>query len=171
LVDSKHYLRPIKPFLSHLFLDYLSHLLSTPDIETQMDHTCDEALAWKRQGSAEFVDNMFHGTLIQEFIGPDGNLFIDQGKDKKMRLLFGFSLDFFLPRGSRKRSSLASIGVLTVYCLNLPLAIRQKPENLCQHYPRPQGAPQRALEPISPTYGRYWGYWVGTQHPPFKNWA
>ncbi|KAJ7260680.1 hypothetical protein C8J57DRAFT_1040163, partial [Mycena rebaudengoi] len=48
----------------------------------------------------------------------------------KMRVLFGFSLDFFPPHGSWKRSSSASIGVLCIYCLNLPLAIRHKPENL-----------------------------------------
>ncbi|KAJ6550111.1 hypothetical protein B0H19DRAFT_883352, partial [Mycena capillaripes] len=122
--------RPIRPFLSHSFLDYLARLLSTPEIEKQMDDACDEALAWKKKGGSNFVDNVLHGTLIQEFIGPDGNLFIDRGKDKRMRLLFGFSLDFFPPHGSRKRSSSASIGVLSVYCLNLPLTIRQKPDNI-----------------------------------------
>ncbi|KAJ7448367.1 hypothetical protein FB451DRAFT_1053829, partial [Mycena latifolia] len=130
LVDTKSYPRPIRPFLSHSFLDYLARLLSTPEIEKQMDQTCDEALSWKRQGGADFVDNVFHGTLIQEFIGPDGNLFIDRGKNKRMRLLFGFSLDFFPPHGSRKHSSSASIGVISAYCLNLTLAIRHKPENV-----------------------------------------
>jgi hypothetical protein len=153
LVDGKSYAHPIKSFLSHSFLDYLARLLSTPAIETQMDHACDEALAWKRQGGAEFVDNVFHGTLIQEFIGPDGNLFIDRGKDKRMRLLFGCSVDFFPPHGSRKRSSSASIGVLTAYCLNLPLAIRQKPDNLyVQILTGPKAAHQEHLNPyLRPT--------------------
>lgn len=132
LVDTKTHPRPIRPFLSHSFLDYLARLLSTPEIEHEVDRACDEALAWKFkiQGKPEFVDNVLHGTLVQEFVGPDGKLFIDRGEDKKMRLLFGFSLDFFPPRGSRKRSSSASIGVLTIYCLNLSLAVRQKPDNL-----------------------------------------
>ncbi|KAJ7163654.1 hypothetical protein C8R46DRAFT_901847, partial [Mycena filopes] len=132
LTETKSYPRPIRPFLSHSFVDYLARLLSTPEIEMQMDRACDEALAWKStiQEEPGFVDNVLHGTFVQEFVGPDGNLFIDRGKDKRMRLLFGFSLDFFPPHGSRKRSSSASIGVLTAYCLNLPLASRQLPENL-----------------------------------------
>lgn len=132
LVETKTHPRPIRPFLSHSFLDYLARLLSTPEIEKEVDRACDDALAWKFkfQGKPEFVDNVLHGTFVQEFEGPDGKLFIDRGEDKKMRLLFGFSLDFFPPRGSRRRSSSASIGVLTVYCANLSLAIRQKPENL-----------------------------------------
>ncbi|KAJ7493938.1 hypothetical protein FB451DRAFT_1388071 [Mycena latifolia] len=129
LVDTKSHPRPIRRFLSHSFLDYLARLLSTPEIERQMDQTCDEALSWKMQGGADLVDNVFHGTLIQGFLGPDGNFFIDRGNNKRMRLLFGFSLDFFPPHGSHKRSSSASIGVLSVYCLNLPLSIRHAPEN------------------------------------------
>lgn len=130
LTSNKGHPRPIRPFLSHSFLDYLARLLSTPETERQMDQTCDEALSWKRQGGAEFVDNVFHGTLIQGFKGPDGKFFIDRGDNKRMRLLFGFSLDFFPPHGSRKRSSSASIGVLSVYCLNLPLSTRQAPPNV-----------------------------------------
>ncbi|KAJ7099240.1 hypothetical protein B0H15DRAFT_771078, partial [Mycena belliarum] len=122
--------RPIRPFLSYSFLDYLARLLSTPEIERQMDQSCDEALNWKAKGGEDFVDNVFHGTLIQGFMGPDGKLFIDRGSKKRMRLLFGFSLDFFPPHGSRKRSSSASIGVLSVYCLNLPLTIRHAPQNI-----------------------------------------
>ncbi|KAJ7435337.1 hypothetical protein B0H11DRAFT_2257294 [Mycena galericulata] len=89
LINTKRHPRPIRPFLSHSFLDYLARLLSTPDIERQMDYACDEALSWKRRGGADLVDNVMHGTLIQEFIGPDGNLFIDRGKDKKMRVILG----------------------------------------------------------------------------------
>ncbi|KAJ7489727.1 hypothetical protein B0H11DRAFT_2229749 [Mycena galericulata] len=33
LIDTKCHPRPIRPFLSHSFLDYLARLLSTPDIE------------------------------------------------------------------------------------------------------------------------------------------
>ncbi|KAF7371499.1 hypothetical protein MVEN_00004500 [Mycena venus] len=66
-LDSK----TVLPFLLHSFLDYLARLLSTPEIKRQMDQACDKALSWKRQGGAEFVDNVLHGTLIQEFMGPD----------------------------------------------------------------------------------------------------
>jgi hypothetical protein len=77
LVDGKKNPCPIRPFLSHSFLDYLARLLSSPEIEKEMDRTCDEALSWKQQGGAESVDNVFHGNLIQNFVGPDNKFFID----------------------------------------------------------------------------------------------
>ncbi|KAJ7351645.1 hypothetical protein DFH08DRAFT_957942 [Mycena albidolilacea] len=130
LVATKTHSRPIRPFLSHSFLDYLARLLSTPEIEREMDAACDEALAWKRQGGRDFVDNVLHGTFIQNFVGPNGNLFIDRGKNNRMCMLFGWSFDSFPPHGSRKRSSSASIGVLYIYPITLSLVIRHKPEHV-----------------------------------------
>ena len=130
LVVTKSHPRPIKPFLTHSFVDYLARLLSTPEIEIEMDQACDEALAWKKQGGEDVVDNVLHGTFIQEFVGPDGNLFIDRGKDKRMRIIFGYSVDYFPPHGSRKRSSSASIGVLSIYPLNISIRTRHKPEHV-----------------------------------------
>ncbi|KAJ7787948.1 hypothetical protein B0H14DRAFT_3504824 [Mycena olivaceomarginata] len=126
-VEGKTVLYAACPSCHHIHAPTLS--VSTPEIESEMDEACDEALAWKRQGGGDFVDNVLHGTFIQEFVGPDGNLFIDRGKKKRMRLLFGYSFDSFPPHGSRKRSSSASIGVLYIYPLNLRLVIRHKPEH------------------------------------------
>ncbi|KAJ7110437.1 hypothetical protein C8R44DRAFT_633882 [Mycena epipterygia] len=65
-----------------------------------------------------------------------------------MKLVFGFSLDFFPPHGSRKRSGSNSIGLLAIYCLNFRLPVRYLPEHM--HISIITGKMEPHLERINP---------------------
>jgi hypothetical protein len=94
------------------------------------------------------VRDIFKGRFLQTFKGRDDLLFIDPGPDKHMKLVFAFSLDFFPPHGSRKRSSADSIGLLAIYCLNFLLLVRYLSENM--HISIITGKAEPHLERISP---------------------
>jgi hypothetical protein len=122
-------MRPVRPFLSPCFLDYIARLLSNPETEKLLDSASDAAAqAATDKDNPDFVLGVHDGDLLRVFQGRDGTLFVNRGT--RMRLAFSLSFDNFPPFGSRKRSNNSSIGVLKATCLNLPEAVRDKPENI-----------------------------------------
>ncbi|KAF7293502.1 hypothetical protein MIND_01128200 [Mycena indigotica] len=115
--------RPLKPFLSPSFLDYLGRLLSNPEIEDFIEKANLTSIA------NEYTDSVMQGQLIQQFKGPkQDELFIKQ--PGCLPIAFSISVDYFPPRGASIHSSSASIGVLKLSCLNLPIHLRNAPENV-----------------------------------------
>src|ERR1700761_4074607 len=131
LTSRKKGAQPIKPFLSPFFLDYLARLMSDPTSEQLLlDAYHRTATSDSPATGSTFVRDIFNGNFLQSFQGRDNSLFIDPGPDKRMKLVFGFSLDFFPHNGSRKRSGTNSVGLLAIYCLNFPVRVRYLPENM-----------------------------------------
>ncbi|KAF7333828.1 Glycoside hydrolase family 92 protein [Mycena venus] len=129
LTSGKGPSRPIKPFLSPCFLDYLARLVSNPETERMLDEACDVAVS-ETLSDTDFVKDVFQAEFLKTFKDRDGiDLFINRG-GKRMRLVFAISMDFFPPFGSRKRSNSNSIGLIYIYCLNLKLSVRHNPENV-----------------------------------------
>lgn len=63
--------------------------------------------------------------------GPEGaseTLFIDRGDEG--RYAFAMNVDFFATEGMRTRGPHTSCGIISLACLNLPVDIRYKPENM-----------------------------------------
>lgn len=121
--------RPKKVFIYHDFNDYLGGLLSRSDIETAMDMSCDDVLASLSRPKPRYVKNAFEAQFLREFNGPgDGKLFIDRGDEG--RFAFALHVDFFNPEGMRIRGARTSSGIISMACLNLPINIRYKPENM-----------------------------------------
>jgi hypothetical protein len=100
--------RPIKPFLSPCFLDYLARLTSDPRNEQLLldahksgqpmeadDSSPTNVLTGRTISS--FVRDIFKGRFLQTFKGRDNLLFIDPGPNNRMKLVFAFSLDLFPP--------------------------------------------------------------------------
>jgi Transposase family tnp2 len=122
-------MKPIKPFVYHHFHDYLAGLLSRPDLEELMDKSCDNLMKSMDQPAPSFVGDVFEAEFLRTFEGPKpGTLFVDrQGGG---RYAFSLNVDFFALEGMRIRGATASAGIISLACLNLPLDVRYKPENM-----------------------------------------
>jgi hypothetical protein len=125
--------KPIKIFVYHHFHDYLAGLLSRKDIEETMDQACDKLMDARSQPTPDFMCDVFDGQFLRSFEGPDSKpeartLFVDrQGGG---RYVFSLNVDFFCPEGMSVRGATTSCGIISMACLNLPLEIRYKPENM-----------------------------------------
>lgn len=122
---------PIKPYVYHHFHDFVASLLSRPEIEALVDMPCDRVMDSVRnhRPPPTNLQDVWDGEFLRSFEGPSpGTLFIDrQGEG---RLAFSLNVDFFNVEGTRVRGASTSCGVISCACLNLPLDIRYKPENM-----------------------------------------
>ena len=120
---------PIKTFDYHHFFDYVAGLLSRADLEALMDNACDQLRESLHGSRPTFVKNVFEAEFLRSFEGPQpGILFVDRGEQG--RLAFALFVDFFNPEGMSIRGKRTSCGIISMACLNLPLDIRYKPENM-----------------------------------------
>jgi hypothetical protein len=120
--------KPIKTFVYHHFADYLAGLLSRYDIEDAMDKACDN-LKESSDYHSEFVSNVFDAEFLRTFEGhEEGKLFVDGGSEG--RYVFALNVDFFIIGGLRTRGPKVSCGLISMACLNLPVEIRYKRENM-----------------------------------------
>ena len=124
--------KPLKPFVYPSFHDYIARLLSRSDLENYMDDTCDVLMDSIRQKHQppKFVTDISQAEFFRTFKGPDGeHLFFDR-PDNEGRFAFSLNVDFFNSEGMRVRGPSVSSGIISAACLNLPLDIRYKPENM-----------------------------------------
>ena len=129
LVERNGHFRPIKPFLTASFTDYLARSLSDAETEQLCDKACDDAMDALDDSPDRDMKNIFHAEFMKKFDGPtSGELFIDRGN--KVRLAFAIHTDFFNPNGVRKRGNHDSIGIISLVNLNLPENIRLQPEHI-----------------------------------------
>jgi hypothetical protein len=113
----------------HDFKDYLSGLLSRRDVEAVMDEACDDLMDSINSPLPPFVKNPFEAQFLRSFGGPKPEtLFINRGEEG--RYAFALHVDFFNPEGMNVRGASTSCGIISMACLNLPLDIRYKPENM-----------------------------------------
>ncbi|KAJ2911826.1 hypothetical protein MD484_g8588, partial [Candolleomyces efflorescens] len=120
--------RPIKEYVHQDFREWLGRFLCRQDVEEMLDRR-------KRQfkdasGRTDgLVDDILGSKMIQGFLWPDGLSFTNC-PDDDLRLFFALSGDGFNPFFNRTaKQSVTSTG-LYLFCLNLPLEERQKPENV-----------------------------------------
>jgi hypothetical protein len=118
---------PIKPYVVFDFTDWMSGLLARPGYEEMMDG------AWERmKPSADgTLKDIFQGSIIREFKGPDGKThFSLSGGEGTGRYLFSLGFDFFNPLGNKISGKKVSNGVISLVCVNFPMEVRYKPENM-----------------------------------------
>jgi hypothetical protein len=122
--------RPLKPFLSPCFLDYLARLLSNPLIEQLAEDAARDAIQWKPNPPPnDFVENALQAQFMQTFNAPGKRqLFLNQ--NRILPLAFSIGMDFYPPRGSGIHSLSVSVGVLKLSCVNLPIDERNAAENV-----------------------------------------
>ncbi len=89
---------------------------------------CDDAM--RNLGNTDpNVNDVFQADFVKTFRWNDSKLFIDR-PDGEGRLLFSLFLDFFNVEEMCIRGASTSSGVIAMACLNLPVDIRYKPENI-----------------------------------------
>lgn len=118
---------PIKTYIAFDFKDWLSGLLARTGYEEKMDK------AWESmaQSPGGILRDIFQGSTIRDFKGPDGAThFSHAGGEDAGRYLFSLGFDFFNPLGNKQAGKKVSIGVLVLACVNLPIEERYKPENM-----------------------------------------
>jgi Transposase family tnp2 len=150
---------PIKTFVSFDFKDWVAGLTSRPGFEEQMDS------AWKGgapdRKSPDDMHDIFDGEFIRQFQGPDGRHFGLGGKEG--RYAFSLCVDFFNPYTNKQAGKKASIGIISLVCLNLPPDLRYKPENmfLAGIIPGPHPPPLTALNHyLTPLVDDFLDFWV-----------
>lgn len=121
--------RPILAFAYHDFKDYVCGLECRDDLRKHMDKVCDDTMKKFASGVPNDFEDIFSADFVREFKWTDGKLFVDRPHEEG-RLLFSLCFDSFNVEGVRKRGANMSTGVIAMACLNLPIDIRYKPENL-----------------------------------------
>ena len=94
-----------------------------------MDKSCDNLVESMKQPAPSFMGNVFEAEFLRTSEGPKlGTLFVDrQGGGG---YAFSLNVDFFALEGMRIRGATTSAGIISLACLNLPLDVRYKPENM-----------------------------------------
>jgi hypothetical protein len=117
---------PIKRFVAFSFKDYIAELTSRSGFEEKMD------AAWKgvrdSSGSPAEMHDVFDGQFLCDFKDRDGRWFGLQTREG--RYVFSLSVDFFNPFTNKQAGKTVSFGVISAVCLNLPVSMRYKPENM-----------------------------------------
>ncbi|RXW18464.1 hypothetical protein EST38_g7389 [Candolleomyces aberdarensis] len=123
--------RPIKEYLHQDFREWLGRFLCRPDIEEMLDSR--KTTSRQRKAALSQANVTVHDILeskgLQEFSWPDGKAFYDC-PDNEFRLFFALSGDGFNPLFNREAKQTVTSTGLYLFCLNLPLEERQKPENV-----------------------------------------
>lgn len=77
------------------------------------------------------VSDLWDSDFLGEFVGPDGkNLFVSPSDTNESRLLFNLNADGFNPFGNRTAGKKVTVWGIYMVCINLPPALRYKPENV-----------------------------------------
>ena len=105
----------------------MAGLLSRPGCEEMLDK------AWERMAPSPngSLRDIFQGSTAREFKGPDGcTHFSVAGEKDAGRYLFSLGFNFFNPLHNLAGGKKVSIGVIALTCLNFPIELRHKPENM-----------------------------------------
>lgn len=94
-----------------------------------MDTPCDDLTKNMQKPAPTAARDVWDAQFLRTFTGPDGQrLFVDRGSEG--RFLFSLNVDFFNVEGNLQRNATTSCGIISCACLNLPMDIRYKPENM-----------------------------------------
>lgn len=118
---------PIIPYIVFDFKDWMGNMLSRKGYEEKMDG------AWNRiheSPADSSMNDIFQGSRVREFKGHDGRHFSESGPENSGRYLFSLGFDFFNPLRNLANGKRVSVGVIALVCLNLPIDLRYKPENI-----------------------------------------
>lgn len=115
-------------------LQWVGRFICRPDIEDLLDRQKQEYADRRERLKANPtmlhpVSDILESEVIQDFAWPDGKPFYDCPSDE-FRLNFVFSGDGFNPNSNREAKQTTSSTAIYLFCSNLPLEERYKPQNV-----------------------------------------
>lgn len=121
-------LRPIRPFVAY---DVRSQIAEMAALEPSASKLYKGYSGDRLQ---QEVQDILQAGLAREFpgptVGPKGTMSFFDAPDDEGRYLFTLSVDWMNPFGKKAAGVSSSIGIISLACVNLPMNIRYKPENL-----------------------------------------
>ncbi|RDB30843.1 hypothetical protein Hypma_005801 [Hypsizygus marmoreus] len=118
--------RPLRMYSHQSMKAWLSRLMSRPGMEHLMDEIWDRV---RNHSGQSPMSDFWDATELQEFRGPDKKFFYDNPNNEG-RYIFSLFVDWFNPLGNKQSGKVVSSGVIFMVCLNLPLRLRYKRENV-----------------------------------------
>jgi len=112
---------PIRQFAYQSLSSWLARFLSRPGIVN--------VLKTKVSGVPEMKSDIWHAEAIRSLEGHDGNPFIECPTGE-LRLLFNLNIDWFNPYGTKNAGKHYSVGGIYLVCVNLPVELRYRIENV-----------------------------------------
>jgi hypothetical protein len=118
---------PLRPFLYPHFKDYLARLLCRGDIEPSLRSCYIQGQLNEVLDNSTLLRTPFHGSFLRSLKDSSGLPFF--GHETEYRLAFSCSVDWFNVNRSSNRSAQTSIGVIVLFCLNIPFQSRYDHQN------------------------------------------
>jgi len=122
---------PIRPYVLYDIKTQIAELVTMEPYASLLTHRNP-----RHDGSSltEGISDIFDGQLVRDFRGPltgpnNTRHWFDSPQDEA-RLLFTLSVDWMNPYGVKAAGVSASVGVIALCCVNLPISVRYKPENI-----------------------------------------
>jgi hypothetical protein len=119
-IRGKIFRRPIHLYVAQSLKEWVGRLLSRESVEKLL---ATPPLSERPSKMRDFWD----GEAIRSFQGPDKRSFLNCPKGE-LRLVFSLSMDGFSPFG--KKNKAVSVTAIYMACMNLPIDIRYKLENI-----------------------------------------
>ena len=146
--------KPVRPFTFRHLEDFISRLLSRPDIEEQLE--------LRIRGEGVMTD-ICDGPLFKDLLRciPSYNQRC-QSPDRTLYLFWELCVDWLNPYGTKIAGIKNSVGMMSLICYNLPPDIRYRVENmhLCGVIPGPQETSKEQinhyLRPLVDDFLRLW---------------
>lgn len=107
----------------------LQHWIARMYARTEIENAIDDLKVKYHQGKDEPLRDIWDGSVLQELIGPDNRPFMEKPASEG-RLVFGLNMDGFNPYGNKEAGKHASICGMYLVCLNLPIHLRYRMENI-----------------------------------------
>ena len=119
----------IRPFVYHHLHDFMASLLSRQEIDAIIDNSCNKLMKSCHNPLPMNAKDIWDSEFLRTFHGPlPSTLFVDRMGEG--HLSFSLNVDFFNVEDERVRGETTSCSGITYACLNLPLEIHYKPENM-----------------------------------------
>lgn len=109
-------------FLYQDFKHWLARFICRAGMEELLDRNV------FAEGSSEHQRDIWDGSVLRSFLGPDGKPFVRSSGGG--RYIFTFSWDGLNPLGNREGGKKVSVGAIYMVCLNLPASMRYERENI-----------------------------------------